>query len=254
MIVDQPAGGVPVSESLTALPETQRNNGMVVVPAGDFVMGGDPLNGTERGRVVFVAEFMIDRTEATNAAFAEFVLQTGYRTVAEQHADARSWRAHAQQDLATHPVVYIAWEDAIAYCEHVGKRLPSESEWEKAARGSEAWMWPWGNDWDEMRANSMERGKVGTTPVGAFPMGASPYGLVDMAGNVWEWTMSSYTESLSDDPSDREVADELFRDHRVLRGGSWRTMALGTQAMYRKPAPVDYRRDTTGFRCAKNVP
>lgn len=248
-IGDDPTSGVPASGALATSLGTQDDHGMVVVPAGDFVLGGDLLTGTGPGQVVFAAEFLIDRTEVTNAAFADFVLQTGYRTVAEQRGDPRTWRTYTQPNLATNPVVSIAWADAIAFCDHAGKRLPSEVEWEKAARGSDARLWPWGNEWEDLRANTMERGQVGTTSVGAFPLGASPYGLVDMAGNAWEWTASAYTADAMSD-STNSIDEGSFRDHRVLRGGSWRTIALGTQSTYRKPAPSDYRRDTTGFRCA----
>lgn len=193
---------------------------------------------------------MIDRTEVTNTAFATFVRQTGYVTLAERDGDPRSWRTFATPDRASHPATYIACENAVAYCQYAGKRLPTEIEWEKAARGDDARMWPWGNDWNETRVNSMDRGQTGTTPAGAFPDGASPYGALDMAGNVWEWIASAYGATISHDPSGNAVATEMFRGHRVLCSGSWRTMASGTQVVCRNPAPPEYRRDSSGFRCA----
>jgi formylglycine-generating enzyme required for sulfatase activity len=234
-------------------PSTGPGATMVVVPAGEFVMGGQPLDVGTQSRVVFLPAFAIDRTEVTNADFAAFVRETGYLTVAEQHGDARSWRTYDRSAMANLPVVFIAWDDANAYCVHAGKRLPTEAEWEKAARGADARLWPWGNEWDGSKTNSMERGQMGTTAVGAFAAGASPYGLVDMAGNVWEWTASAYADGENLELQDSADA-RTFRDAGVLRGGSWRTMTAGTQVTYRKPAAPDYRRDTTGFRCADDAP
>lgn len=243
---------VPVSDATSLLAERHQDGGMIIVPAGDFIFGGQLLDGDLEGHMVFVAEFMIDLTEVTTGAFAAFVEQTGYVTVAEQQGDPVSWRKFASGDLKNHPVVFMAWDDATAYCSHVGKRLPSEVEWEKAARGDDARLWPWGNSWNEEWLNSLESGYGRTTPVGAYPNGASPYGIADLAGNVWEWTATAYVADPHEDSGDSS-AEETFADSRVLRGGSWRTMANGTQTTYRKPAQPDYRRDTTGFRCAQSI-
>ncbi len=221
---------------------------MVVVSAGHFDMGGNPLDGTAPARRLDLPEFAIDRTEVTNAAFAEFAQRTGYLTEAERSGDAQTWRSLAGAGREQHPVVLVTWADATAYCEGAGKRLPGEAEWEKAARGPAARLWPWGNAWDAGLANTLEGGIGSTSPVGAYPAGASPYGIVDLAGNVWEWTASDYS---SESPRGPAAGDGAFRGHKVLRGGSWRTIAQGAQPTYRKPAPPAYRRDSTGFRCAR---
>lgn len=251
---DSVIGKPPAQTSLiqsVAIPRvgTQLTRELIVVPAGAFMIIDYPYESSIEGQSVFVATFLIDRAEVTNAAFAEFARETGYLTIAEQQGDARNWRTHAQQDMEAHPVVFMAWEDANEYCKYAGLRLPTEIEWEKAATGDDARLWPWGNVWNEGSVNSMERGSTGTSPVGSYPAGASPYGLIDMAGNVWEWTSSAYVTDSRHTALDAP-STQTFRNHWVLRGGSWRTMALGTQVTYRKPAPMDYRRDTTGFRCA----
>jgi serine/threonine-protein kinase len=169
---------------------------MVLVPAGEFQMGG----GSEPVRTVDLEAFYIDRFEVTNARFARFVEATGYKVQG-------AWARYATPDRADHPAIAVSWFDADAYCRWAGGRLPREEEWEKAARGGDARLYPWGNRWDPLRLNSLEMGPGATTPVGAYPGGASPYGVEDMAGNVWEWTDSWLGGS----------AVELLR---VVRGGS----------------------------------
>ena len=120
----------------------------------------------------------------------------------------------------------VTWHDAVAYCQWLSQktekpyRLPSEAEWEKGARGNDGRIYPWGNQWDAKRCNSEEGGKGDTTPVGAYPQGASPYGLLDMAGNVWEWTLSVYKGYPYDPEDGRE--DLEAEGLRVLRGGAFR--------------------------------
>jgi formylglycine-generating enzyme required for sulfatase activity len=163
---------------------------MVRVPAGKFLYG-------EEKREKELSEFWIDKTPVTNAEYARFVAATGHRT--PQH-----WKGKTPpEDIAGHPVIYVSWLNAVAYAKWAGKRLPTEEEWEKAARGTDGREYPWG-EWAEGRCNSAEAGVGGTTPVGQYsPDGDSPYGCVDMAGNVGEWTA----------PGEGSL--------RVLRGGSF---------------------------------
>ncbi|MCA9939126.1 MAG: SUMF1/EgtB/PvdO family nonheme iron enzyme, partial [Anaerolineales bacterium] len=150
-----------------------------------------------------------------------FVMDTGRR--APDH-----WRDNRPpKGLESHPVVNVSWDDAMAYCrwlrEKTGKpiTLPSEAEWEKAARGGQdAWEYPWGDAFDRLRCNGKELGLGTTTPVGIFPDGASPYGVLDMSGNVWEWTRTMWGTRYPYQPDDGRE-DVSKSASRVLRGGSW---------------------------------
>ncbi len=162
----------------------------MLIPAGPFTMGsGDPRATDERpAHEVHLSAYYIDRYEVTNAQFKVFVEATGYLTTAEQE-DGISWRhpEGPESDISTqldHPVVYVSWYDARTYCGWRGKRLPTEAEWEKSARGTDGRIWPWGNIFDPGCANiwGREDGYEKTAPVGTFPSGVSPYGaLIGMA-------------------------------------------------------------------------
>jgi len=173
--------------------------GMVWVPPGPFIMGG------EYGFPVQVARveqgFFIARTPVSNGQYARFVAATGHRP-------PYHWGGKTPPDeLRDHPVAYVSWEDAVAYAEWAGLKLPAEQEWEKAARGIDGRIYPWGDEFDPARCNARESGIETTTPVGRYsPDGDSPCGCTDMAGNVWEWTASEW---------------EPGRDARVLRGGAF---------------------------------
>ncbi len=181
---------------------------MVTVPAGSFTMGRDDGPEDERPRHrVTLGVVEIDITPVTNAAFAGFlnavapsggrpVNARGERLFDEDDSDARvhfiqgRWRAHAGH--ADHPVVEVTWPGARDYCAWRGKRLPTEAEWEKAARGIDGRLFPWGNDPPDRTRAHYGAGWNDTVPVGRFPLGASPYGVLDMAGNGWEWVSSLY--------------------------------------------------------------
>ena len=198
---------------------------MILIPAGEFLMGSDPsidkdaLDREQPQHTLYLPDYYMAKTPVTNAQYAAFVQATG-------HDPPRHWKGGKPPGgKEDHPVVCVSWHDAVAYCrwltEVTGKPyfLPSEAEWEKGARGSDGRIYPWGNQWDAERCNSREGGKGDTTPVGAYPGGASPYGLLDMAGNVWEWTRSVY-KGYPYNPNDgREGL--VAEGPRVLRGGSW---------------------------------
>lgn len=214
------------------------------------------------GRQIYLSTFSIDRYEVTNDLFAAFVAATGYQTAAEQsaaeRADGLSWRHPFHPDSAAvpdHPVVYVSWQDAHAYCAWRGGRLPTEAEWEKSARGSDGRLWPWGAAFAAGRANiwGAEDGYARLAPVGSFPLGASPYGALDMAGNVWEWCADWYDpEYYATAPTKDPQGPETGR-FKVLRGGSWINPGGPVLRSSNRFEVLPVERSTyIGFRCARS--
>jgi formylglycine-generating enzyme required for sulfatase activity len=193
---------------------------MVRVPAGAFLYG-------EQKEKIELPGFWIDRTPVTNAEYACFVAATG-------HDKPQHWKGKTPpKKIADHPVVYVSWHDAVAYAKWAGKRLPSEQEWEKAARGSDGREYPWGDQKPTPELCNFDGNEGGTTPVGKYsPQGDSPHGCVDIAGNVWEWTESSFS-----------------RDTKVLRGGAWSSLWNDVRAADRSPYTPAGRYHYVGFRC-----
>ena len=185
-------------------------SGMVFVPGGDFLMGsneGDPLS--KPSHFVTVSPLYVDRTEVTNEDYLKFLKATGYD-------QPSSWRDGAfAVGTEKLPVTGVNWYDAVTYAAWAGKRLPTEAEWEFAARGSDGRKYPWGSDWDSSLANV--DGKVGAVrPVGDG--GASPFGILDMAGNAWEWTASDAKPY----PGGKEFRWSRLR-LKIIRGGNWKS-------------------------------
>lgn len=239
---------------------------LLAVSAGAFVMGDPEGEADEAPRKVRVGAFRIMRHEVTNAQFSVFVAATGYRTDAEKsgtgfvwdgdwrNVAGANWRApHGAgstiEGLAAHPVVQVSARDAEAYCAHYGLRLPIEAEWEFAARGTDGRRFPWGNvpprqGRGPARANfgtvtccapDAEDGYRKTAPVGSYPEGASPFGVLDMAGNVWEWTATPFPGR---------------SDERAIRGGGWGNNPYCLRVSYRHGNPPHFSLDMVGFRCA----
>jgi formylglycine-generating enzyme required for sulfatase activity len=220
---------------------------MIAIPAGEFTMGSE--NKIERPpHTVFVDAFEIDQFEVTNEQFEKFVAETGYVTDAEKAGDT-SWRAYTT-NKPNHPVVKVSWNDAKAFCEWAQKRLPTEAEWEKAARGTDGRTYPWGNDWGVNKANTKEAGYRGTTIVGSFPDGASPYGVMDMAGNVSEWT-SDWFQPYPGYPGGDNEAQYFGEKYRVIRGGGWFSDQELVRTTERSASSVELANDDVGFRCAR---
>ena len=220
---------------------------MIAIPAGEFTMGS--ANEVERPpHAVFVDAFEIDQFEVTNEGFEKFVAETGHVTDAEQ-AGETSWRYYAK-DKPRHPVVRVSWNDANAFCKWVEKRLPTEAEWEKAARGTDARVYPWGNNWDVDKANTKDAGYRGTIIVGSFPAGASPYGVMDMAGNVAEWT-SDWFKPYPGYPGGDSEAQYFGEKYRVIRGGGWFSDQNLVRTTERSASSVTLANDDVGFRCVR---
>ena len=203
--------------------------GMVYIPGGEAELGS-PLEFDENAvRTVVIEPFFIDVHPATNAQYAEFVAASGHR--APKH-----WVHGAPlPGMEDHPVVWLSWHDAAAYATWAGKRLPTEEEWEYAARGADGREYPWGSGFSPERCNCRHSDIGTTTPVGSFPGGASPCGCQDMAGNVWEWVDSWY---------------DAARKQRVLRGGSWGNGPLSVRTVYRGRDLPEYWSNAYGVRCA----
>ncbi|TFH65248.1 MAG: formylglycine-generating enzyme family protein [Gemmatimonadales bacterium] len=278
----------PVSTEVPRLGSTRvsETDGMalVFVPGGDFTMGSDGGSyANERpAHTVFLESYWIDQTEVTNAMFEAFVTQTGYQTDAESAGFSRGYdtdtgKSAQVQDadwehplgpdsslsgLADHPVVHVSWNDARAYCEWAGRRLLTEAEWEKAARGTDGRTFPWGNDFDGTRLNSADvnlgagRGSSSfddgfqlSSPVGSYPRGASPYGAMDMVGNVWEWVSDWVDEAYYQSSPSANPGGPASGEHRIVRGGSWHDPQDGNRAAYRGWATPEDTDITLGFRC-----
>jgi formylglycine-generating enzyme required for sulfatase activity len=230
---------------------------MVLVPAGEFSMGSEENENEKPRHQVYLDTFYIDKYEVTNARFQQFAQTTGYRTQAERGGDSTTWRApqgagSRLAGLEQHPVVYVSQADAKAYCAWAEKRLPTEAEWEKAARGTDGRTYPWGHQFDSTKVNFENKNK-GTVPVGSYEGGKSPYGAYDMAGNVWEWVADWYDENYYKNSPARNPQGPTSGDRVVGRGGGWNNAAVGMRASYRSwPTPTT-RNDITGFRCAKTL-
>lgn len=235
-------------------------NGMVLVPAGTFIMGSsdeeimwaaetffseslDYYRDETPAHPVTLDAFFIDKTEVTVGDFKDFMAETGQDP--PRYFDSENFKAISQ------PVVGVTWKQASDFCKWAEKRLPTEAEWEKAARGTDARMYPWGKKPEEKRGNF--RGKKDgfryVAPVGSFPENKSPYGVLDLAGNVWEWTDSWYVPH----PGNTTKNDLYGEKFKVMKGGSWfSNMDLARITVRGKALPTQ-KMNYIGFRCARSV-
>jgi formylglycine-generating enzyme required for sulfatase activity len=221
----------------------------VEIPAGQFTMGSEDGSGNETPvRLVDLPAFLMDKFEVTNAQFDQFTKATGYQTEIEKAGANKTWRSFFTPDRTDHPVVKVAFADAEAYCKWAGGRLPTETEWEKAARGTDKRAFPWGNLWDVAKANIKQTGVRGTVAVGSYPGGASPYGAEDMAGNVGEWTSSPFVAYPGSTFNDAQYRPEA----RVTRGGGWFDDQKQIRTSARNGAVQSTANDDLGFRCASD--
>ncbi|MGC9395152.1 MAG: bifunctional serine/threonine-protein kinase/formylglycine-generating enzyme family protein [Anaerolineae bacterium] len=217
---------------------------LVCVPGGSFLMGsGAGENDEKPVHRVTLSTFWIDKTEITNAQYAKCVAD-GACTVPAYVDDTR---LNGDQQ----PVVGVDWYDAAAYCSWSGAQLPTEAQWEYAARGGERYIYPWGNDWREKVANCMESvcqdGYEFTAPVGSFPEGKSWVGALDMAGNVWEWTADWYSAYSSEAQTNPTTSANGY--YRVMRGGSWPESEFVVRSSHRHWLAPTFAYYDLGFRC-----
>jgi len=229
-------------------PLQKRSDGaeMVSIPAGEFWMGSEDADASfdeKLRRRVYLDAFQIDKFEVTNALYRKFMEATNRES--PQYWYDSKWNGLQQ------PVVGVSWDDAWAYCSWAGKRLPTEAEWEKAARGTDGRKYPWGEQWDSSRANSSET-KIGkTVAVGSYSGGVSPYGVHDVAGNVWEWVEDWYDEGLYQHSPDHNPKGSESGQQRVVRGGSWYLNARYSRTSGRLKYLPSARFFTIGFRCGQ---
>lgn len=243
---------------------------LVRVPAGEFTMGVTPEqeaalikeNGSAAGlfdfekpsHTVAVADFWIDRDLVTNIQYKKFLdANPGYPipTTDVEQLMPWSWDPDTRsfpKDRDTFPVVLVSWNDADAYCKWAGMRLPTEAEWEKAARGTDGRLYPWGNAWDDSKSASGRRGATEASPVGRFPTGASPYTVNDMVGNVWQWTSSAYRPYPYNASDGRE--DPSLAADRVIRGSMFAFGSTISRTNVRNQLAPNDKANTVGFRCA----
>ncbi|MBM3791144.1 MAG: formylglycine-generating enzyme family protein [Acidobacteria bacterium] len=220
---------------------------MVLIPAGEFILGtNDKDSNAFPEQKVDLPAFWIDKYEVTNMEFQAFAAETGF--MGEGDKEGKSWRTFVSFQTAKNPVVYVTYNDASAYCKHAGKRLPTELEWEKAARGAEGSKYPWGEKWEANKSNTYETGYHQPVAIGQFQDDISPFGVHDMLGNVREWTDSWYKAYKGN-----SIRDPNFGENwRVVRGASSSVygarFALWIRAAYAPGSLYDF-----GFRCAKDA-
>ncbi len=251
---------------------------MVNIPAGKFLMGSTKeqaaqaiKDGLDKKYVeweqpqhtVELSKYSIGKYPVTNREYQAFVRDAKYKP-------PQGWEGDQfPAEKGGHPVIYVSWDDATAYCKWLNEktskpyRLPTEAEWENAARGEDGRVYPWGNDFDPKKANTSESKIGGTTEVGQFsPQGDSPYGCVDMAGNVWEWCNDWFNENeyKRSSPVDKDRKDAKDPQgtqsgtSRVLRGGSWDYSGDFVRSAYRGDLTPDSFINVIGFRCARSLP
>ncbi len=229
---------------------------MVAIPAGPFLMGSVEKVGRDDERPqrsVYVDAFSIDSVEVTNARYLVFVEATGHRHPPNPYQD--SGVLTSAKGVEHLPVVQVNWHDAGDYCQWAGKRLPTEAEWEKAARGVDGRLYPWGNEPPTPERANYERqwddGKALRT-VGSMPDGRSPYGVHDMSGNAREWTQDWYAPDYYKQAPDRNPRGPDRGVLKVIRGGSWGSPQHDITATARGRGGFALRTHGTGFRCARS--
>jgi formylglycine-generating enzyme required for sulfatase activity len=244
------AAGQKQSQERPALPRPPEGS-MVSIPAGEFTMGSQDGDPDERPvHKVHVDAFSMDVYEVTVGQYAAFLQATGFNSPLD-------WQTMNQPAHQKRPVANVDWADAAAYCKWAGKRLPTEAEWEKAARGTDGRLYPWGNDAPTpLHSNHGKKewnNHEALAPVGTLEDGKSPYGVYDMAGNVWEWVSDWYDNNYYKNSPSQNPTGPSMGGFKVIRGGSWNSNPRNLRSADRYWDPPSFRSlYFPGFRCAKN--
>lgn len=278
---DQP-GSEPTLDAYSEMISKQDGMVLVYVPEGKFLRGSETTDtDASQNEIpqqnIFLDAFWIDKTEVTNSMYALFLNENGNNeNGGKVWFDSKSKYAHiykangewkVDEEFKDHPIIEVTWNGANQYCSWVGRRLPSEAEWEKAARGENGLIFPWGNFFDSSYANlddeTIEDGFAlkcnsngcdryeKTAPVASFKNGVSPYGAYDMVGNVWEWVQDYYffLQLQEDNPINNHIST-----NKVIRGGSWDSNIRNARTANRNATTLDYPHKDIGFRCAISDP
>lgn len=250
-VMQSPAmAAAPASKELDSVP-------MVTIPAGEFLMGNPEGKGRADEwpqRSVYLDAFAIDQVEVTNERYLAFVATTGHRNPPNPYGTGPLQSAKGIEQL---PVVQTTWYDAKAYCSWAKKRLPTEAEWEKAARGTDGRLFPWGNEPATPKRANFDRewaDEKTLYPVGSFPDGDSPYGVKDMAGNAREWVSDWYdADYYKHAPERNPQGPDKKGVVRSIRGGSWHSPLADITSSARGRGGFALQTHGTGFRCARGL-
>ena len=256
-LIEIPFVPAPIAspKSLSARMTDSKGIEMALVPAGEFLMGStssDKQAGKDEmpQHKVFLDDYYIDLTEVTNTMYRACEKSGACKPPMDKTSSSRS-SYYDDPEFEDYPVINVEWEQARSYCEWRGARLPSEAEWEKAGRGTEAEIYPWGDQTDCSLAN-ISKCADDTTKVGEYPSGASPYGPLDMIGNVWEWVQDWYLDTYYQSSPSQNPTGPASGEHRSMRGGSCSTTwenARGANRSWRSPSETN---PFIGFRCARS--
>lgn len=231
---------------------------MVVVPPGRFLMGSDKghdrfaYENEQPQRPVYLKAYEIDRYETSNIVYLQFIQVTG-------REPPRHWnRRTVPEEIGGDPVIYVSWYDAAAFCRWAGKRLPTEAEWEKAARGTEGRLYPWGDGPYKPALANFARPLLGRSypplaRVDAYESGRSPYGIYNMSGNAAEWVADWWSPDYYRHGPDHDPVGPEKGEDKVIRGGSWSDDGMYVRAAMRAAARPTLRDPYIGFRCARSL-
>jgi len=237
---------------------------MVLIPAGPFPMGvpkwaRDGGVDERPNHEVDLDAFYMDKYEVTNGRYLEFIHATGHRPPKHRTDQTKNlWQGGLMpESIAPLPVINVDWFDSQAYCEWAGKRLPTEAEWEKAAKGTDDRRFPWGDvepTHKHLNFNQVWKGEKTLVPVGIYEKGKSPYGVYDVAGNVWEWVADWYDPAYYQKSPRRNPKGPETGTHRVLRSSGWQVETPMVRIFTRVKSDPLNRNHSTGFRCAADGP